>query len=207
MKRNIFLLLFALTMGISASAQQDSDANDRRKSQTERFERRATRMADNLKLDDKTQAWFVPLYAEYQQELSEANRIGRPAPQAPAATDRQADKKDGKDKKDKKSKKADKSRQMKQMTDAEALSFIEGGFDRAEKRVAIQRSYFAKMKSKLTPQQLLTVFGRQAEGPQMGDGQRRPQQTGDRRMDGRGGNFGGPGSGDGFGGGFGGGDF
>lgn len=181
--------LFALaivgsSMSVSARDKKDNDKQDDRRAEMQK--KMATRTAEEMKLDEATTAWFVPLYVEYQDTLQSVKRGERPEP-----------------KKDK----ADKKAEPKEMTDAEAEALIEKSFVQAEKEVALKRAYYAKFKEKLTAKQLVRIFGRQG-GPQ---GMRGGQRGGQRGAGQQGGpeGFGGP-QGGGFGGpqgGFGGGDF
>lgn len=183
MKRTMIALLVALTLGsgMSVSARDKKTNNAAPTDRKEMSTRMATRKATELKLDDNTQAWFIPLYAEYQDTLRSVKHLGMPAKQ-------------GKDEK------ADsKTKDSNKLTDAEALQRIETIFDNEEKEIALKRAYFARFKEKLTPQQLLSIFGQQAR-PAMPQGFRR--QGSNRQMPGMPGNgmnmggFGGPDFGD-----------
>lgn len=73
MKRTLFTLLAALTLCVGMCAQTAT----RRQNSKESLTKRATRMADELKLDDAVQAWFVPIYAEYLDTLQTVSRRAR----------------------------------------------------------------------------------------------------------------------------------
>lgn len=182
MKRTLLSLFVALTLGTSLSAAtrdknpSDKNPGDRKELST----RQATRQAKELKLDDKTQAWFIPLYAEYQDTLRAVRSQGM-----------QRSKADGE--------KADKKKEPQKLTDAEALQRIEQLFDNEEKTLTLKRAYYKRFKEKLTPQQLLSIFNQQAR-PAMPQGFNRQQRGGQMLgMPGQGmrqGGFGGSGFGD-----------
>lgn len=150
MKRSMIALLVALTLGMGTTAtaqKQNKQYGDR----TEMRTKMATRMANELKLDDNTQAWFIPLYAEYQDTLRSVRRKFAIKP-APELLKPKAD--NDKEKTDKKnSKKAPKA-----LTDAEAQQMIDNTFAREERVLSLKRAYYDKFKAKLTPQQLVTLF-------------------------------------------------
>lgn len=176
MKKIILVMLAALVMGsgMSAQAQDDKKEKKQKKDRTEMLQKRASRLASELKLDDETTAWFTPLYVEYQDTLQAINRPKMP-------------KKDG----EKKSKKTE-------LSDLEAYQLVEDVFAKSEKRVALQREYYKKFKEKLTAKQLVTIFVHENGRPQ---GQRPQGQHPQMQGGGMQGGF--PGGPDGgFGGGF-----
>lgn len=189
MKRTFLVLFAALTLGSTLTVQARDKKTDG--DSKERLTKQATRMASELKLDDKTQAWFIPLYAEYQDtlrslrrpvEMRAQSKKGKACKQG-LASDANGQAPDVKGE----------TPQAKlgrlQFTDAEALQRIEENFSRTEREVALKRVYMARFQEKLTPQQLLVIFCRSSmqQRPQKG----RPQggmQGGGRPM----GGFGGP---------------
>uniref|UniRef100_UPI00402A1D8E hypothetical protein n=1 Tax=Alloprevotella sp. TaxID=1872471 RepID=UPI00402A1D8E len=189
MKRTFLVLFAALTLGSTLTVQARDKKTDG--DSKERLTKQATRMASELKLDDKTQAWFIPLYAEYQDtlrslrrpvEMHAQSKKGKACKQG-LASDANGQAPDVKGK----------TPQAKlgrlQLTDAEALQWIEENFSRTEREVALKRVYMARFQEKLTPQQLFVIFCRSSmqQRPQKG----RPQggmQGGGRPM----GGFGGP---------------
>ncbi len=191
------VLFVALTLGSSLSVQaRDKKTDGDRK---ELSTKQASRMASELKLDDKTQAWFIPLYAEYQDTLRSLRRpAGMPAPGQKGKASKQDPVPDAQGQApEANGEKSEAKRGCKQLTDAEALQQIEENFSRTEREVALKRSYLARFKEKLTPQQLHTIFCRPAmqQRPQNG----RPQggmNGGGRQMGGFGGPMGGFGGGD-----------
>lgn len=189
MKRTFLVLFAALTLGSTLTVQARDKKTDG--DSKERLTKQATRMASELKLDDKTQAWFIPLYAEYQDTLRSLRR----------PVEMRAQSKKGKARKqglasdangqapDVKGKTPQAKLGRPQLTDAEALQRIEENFSRTEREVALKRVYMARFQEKLTPQQLFVIFCRSSmqQRPQKG----RPQggmQGGGRPM----GGFGGP---------------
>ena len=180
MKRSMIALLVALTLGMGTTAtaqKQNKQYGDR----TEMRTKMATRMANELKLDDNTQAWFIPLYAEYQDTLRSVRRefTIKPAPELlkPKADNdkEQTDKKD--------CKKAPKA-----LTDTEAQQMIDNTFAREERLLSLKRAYYDKFKAKLTPQQLVTLFCKPNRNTAPGRQQFGGRQGGMRQ----GGQFGGP---------------
>lgn len=181
MKRSMIALLVALTlgMGTTATAQKQNRKNGDR---TEMRTKMATRMANELKLDDNTQAWFIPLYAEYQDTLRSVRRKFTIKP-APELLKPKAD--NDKEKTDKKnSKKAPKA-----LTDAEAQQMIDNTFACEERVLSLKRAYYDKFKAKLTPQQLVTLF---CSKPNHGTAPGRQQFGGRQGGMRQGGQFGGP---------------
>lgn len=182
MKRSMIALLVALTLGMGTTAtaqKQNKQYGDR----TEMRTKMAIRMANELKLDDNTQAWFIPLYAEYQDTLRSVRREFTIKP-APELLKPKADNdKERTDKKD--CKKAPKA-----LTDAEAQQMIDNTFAREERVLSLKRAYYDKFKAKLTPQQLVTLFCSNKPNRNTAPGR---QQFGGRQGGMRqGGQFGGP---------------
>ena len=174
-------LLVALTLGMGTTAtaqKQNKQYGDR----TEMRTKMATRIANELKLDDNTQAWFIPLYTEYQDTLRSVRREFAFKPTPELLKPKADNDKEKTDKKD--CKKAPKA-----LTDAEAQQMIDNTFAREERTLSLKRAYYDKFKAKLTPQQLVTLF---CSKPNRGVAPGR-QQFGDRQGGMRqGGQFGGP---------------
>lgn len=181
MKRSMIALLVALTLGMGTTATAQKP-NKQYGDRTEMRTKMATRMANELKLDDNTQAWFIPLYAEYQDTLRSVRREFTIKP-APELLKPKAD--NDKEKTDKKnSKKAPKA-----LTDAEAQQMIDNTFAREERVLSLKRAYYDKFKAKLTPQQLVTLF---CSKPNRGATPGRQQFGGRQGGMRQGGQFGGP---------------
>ena len=180
MKRSMIALLVALTLGMGTTATAQKP-NKQYGDRTEMRTKMATRMANELKLDDNTQAWFIPLYAEYQDTLRSVRREFTIKP-APELLKPKAD--NDKEKTDKKnSKKAPKA-----LTDAEAQQMIDNTFAREERILSLKRAYYDKFKAKLTPQQLVTLFCKPNRNTAPGRQQFGGRQGGMRQS----GQFGGP---------------
>lgn len=189
MKRTFLVLFAALTLGstLTVQARDKKTGGDSK----ERLTKQATRMASELKLDDKTQAWFIPLYAEYQDTLRSLHRPAEMCIQSKKGKAcKQGQASDAKGQApDVKGETPQAKLGRLQLTDAEALQRIEENFSRTEREVALKRVYMARFQEKLTPQQLFAIFCRSSmqQRPQKG----RPQggmQGGGRPM----GGFGGP---------------
>ena len=60
MKKLIFVLCAFLALGVSANAQSDDKKKNKEKvERSEQVLRRAEKMAERMKLDDATRAWFT----------------------------------------------------------------------------------------------------------------------------------------------------
>lgn len=188
MKRTFLVLFAALTLGSTLTVQARDKKTDG--DSKERLTKQATRMASELKLDDKTQAWFMPLYAEYQDTLRSLRRpveMRAQRKKGKACKQGQASDANGQAT-DLKGETPQAKLGRLQFTDAEALQRIEENFSRTEREVALKRVYMARFQEKLTPQQLFVIFCRSSmqQRPQKG----RPQggmQGGGRPMGGFGG--------------------
>ena len=181
MKRSMIALLVALTLGMGTTATAQKP-NKQYGDRTEMRTKMATRMANELKLDDNTQAWFIPLYTEYQDTLRSVHREFAIKP-APELLKPKAD--NDKEKTDKK----DCKKAPKALTDAEAQQMIDNTFAREERTLSLKRAYYDKFKAKLTPQQLVTLF---CSKPDRGAVPGRQQFGGRQGGMRQGGQFGGP---------------
>lgn len=123
------LVVLALGFGLQAQARSEKTAEDKPE-QAQMQQKRATRLAQQLKLDETTTQWFVPLYVAYQDSLQAVRAQG----QLP----------EGKKQKD--------------ITDEEALSLIEATFAQSEQEVAIKRAFLEQFKEKLDGKALMFVF-------------------------------------------------
>lgn len=181
MKRSMIALLVALTLGMGTTATAQKP-NKQYGDRTEMRTKMATRMANELKLDDNTQAWFIPLYAEYQDTLRSVRREFAFKPTPELLKPKADNDKEQTDKKN--SKKAPKV-----LTDAEAQQMIDNTFAREERVLSLKRAYYDKFKAKLTPQQLVTLF---CSKPDRGAAPGRQQFGGRQGGMRQGGQFGGP---------------
>ncbi len=132
-------LLLSLTVTTISAAPRDTKDDNNAPGQRE--EKMAARLAEEMKLDAETTAWFKPLYLEMQDTLRALRR-----PEAPA--DKSAQKSDAK----------------KQLTEKEAAALIEKNFAKTEQEVAIKRYYYAVFMEKMTPTQLVRIFVQQPGG-------------------------------------------
>lgn len=131
------LAAFSFSAGMQAQKANEPRKERRQIDRVEMSQKMATRMADELKLDDKTQAWFVPIYTEYQDSLRSLRRLARPVSEMGQKVD------------------------VKTLTDAQALALVESTLMVSEMETALKRTYFGKLKERLTPQQLVSIFCRQ----------------------------------------------
>ena len=165
MKQKFFMLLLMTTMAFGAFAQAPQGNGDNRSSRRFNPERMAKQMANELKLDDETSAWFKPIYIEMQDTLMSIRKEGR----------------------------LDRERRN-NLTDEEAAAWVEASFANEMRLVIVKRSYYDRLKTRLTPKQLLAVFSQPGQ-----ENRQRPSWQGDRNQQGgpggwhRGGFPGGPG--------------
>ena len=104
----------------------------------------ANRLADKLQLDDRTQQWFVPLYAAYQDTLMGIRRTYRMGKPAGKGQGKQAG--------------------VCALNDAEALQCVENALKRDELTLKVKRDYYAQFKKQLTPQQGQRGHGHHQQG-------------------------------------------
>jgi Spy/CpxP family protein refolding chaperone len=187
MKKTVLGALVALMFGTSVPAlaqepQGGFGGNDQQ-DMSEMIEKRATRLAKDMKLDDATKTKFVDLYKQYSNDLMGAMTQGNKK-SGDQAQQGDNDKKDS------------------ELTDAEATQKIQESFDRSQqqidrqvKQLQVKKAYYEKFKAFLTPQQLMKVMIDQR-------GMRNRTGNNSNGMGNRMGGMGGPGGG--FGGGMGG---
>lgn len=140
MKRTLILMLAAGLFTANMQAQKAKESKKEVCTQQEcvdKSKKMAVRLADALKLDDKTQDWFVPIYAEYQDSLRSLRRLARPVNEIGQKADLNA------------------------LTDAQAVALVESTLMVSEKETALKRVCYQQLRKRLTPQQLVTVFCRQ----------------------------------------------
>ena len=177
MKRT--MLLFAvLATCLVASAQENEGRRERheRMDMAEVFNRQATRLAKELKLEKDAQHTFTSLYLDYQN--TRFNVVN------PKGGDQEV---------------KEQNTDITKLTDEEAKELVEKNFDRQEKQLAVDREYYKKFCEILTPSQAARVFLNRGRGMIGRDAnqQRNQRQGGEMRPGGFGGPDGGPG---GFGG-------
>lgn len=183
MKKTILLLAVAL-FSTAAMAQGERRSNeDRAKMRAEMVKNQAEQLAKDFDLKDDAKTAFVNLYTEYQNELM--------APMAERQRGENAEER-GERKK------------LSEMSDEEITNRIKGAFERQEKmiegmqkRLDVQKKYYAEFGKTLKPQQLMKIFGQQRPSQGQRDGQRGPRDGGRGNFGGVRGGFGGNG---GFGG-------
>lgn len=204
MKKTIIVMAVAAIVSISASAQpQHMSREEMQSHRAERIQQQADKLAKDFELKGDEKDQFVSLYTDYQKALQEAQ--ARPRNKSVKPENQKGDKKEKGDKKDQKGEK-----KVKELTDEEATQKIEELLTRqaeqiaqSQKRLEVNREYYAKFKQVLKPQQILKVLNQQQQQGQM----RMGGQPGGRggfggpQGGGRPGGFGGP-QGGGFGGDF-----
>lgn len=137
------LLVGALLTASSLCAQAQPKANDKtpdkpRWTAEELMQRKAEHMASTLMLDEKSEAKFVMLYAQYLKELKECRERYREEAPRPER---------------------EKLREPREpLTDAEIEKRIENRFNRQRQMLDIREKYYKDFKKMLTPKQLLKVF-------------------------------------------------
>ncbi len=158
------LLVFAVALiGLTASAQrhQGQRGGDPRQG----MERMAEHMAKEMKLDNNTKEWFVPLYVEYRDTLMSLMRQQRVS-----------------------------HKQLEKMDDAAVTKLIDQSFETDARVAEIKRAYLAKFRERLTEKQVYrTMIGgmRQRGGDMQRQG--REQNNGEGFQGGQGGFPGGDG--------------
>lgn len=163
-------------MAQGAWAQEDNDQRRERENNidiTEIYNRQATQLAKQMKLDKKEKELFTILYLDYQNARHNA---ANPTGGDTEGAEQQAD--------------------LKEISDEEAMVMIEANFDRQEKQLAVDREYLPKFLEIITPAQAARMFLQQGMRPQSGN--QRGQGGGPGGdMGGPGGGMGGPGGGPG----------
>lgn len=175
-KLTLALALLAAVFTTGAAAPRDRKDGDGKKL----LEKQATRLAEDMKLDEATTAWFKPIYVAMQDSLRSVRRNFQTA-RKDGDTEKAATVSTGK------------------LTELQAAVLIEDRFAATEKEVAIKRAFYKQFRERLTSVQLVRLFA--AQPPQ---GDRRNGNNGPSNRQRPGGGF--PGMG-GPGGGFGGEDF
>lgn len=132
--KKIAIFAFAALMGGSVMNAQQNKTTQKKVDRKEFCTQKANRLADRMKLDDKTQEWFVPLYAAYQDTLIGIRRSHRMMGKQKMGAGRTG------------------------LTDAEATACVENALKRDELTLKVKREYYAKLKKHLTPQQMVGLF-------------------------------------------------
>ena len=169
------LLMFTLTcfMPTQAAAQRP-DGEEMKGRRAEMIEQLAERLAKDMDLKGDAKSEFIAQYKMYQNEL-QATQSGRRGMLNPNA-----------------------DREKKKLSDEEAQNLVDEYFSRQEqqiaqqqKRLEVEKKYYAEFKKTLTPQQLAKIFRQRQNMRQGGQG---PRQGGFGGPQGgpRQGGFGGP---------------
>ena len=178
MKKMLFCAALCLLVVGQMYAQSDESKENREAKRAEMIQKSGERLAKSFGLENAARDSFLTVYTEYQTEMFATNES-----RTRKENNNQQDATDGK----------------KDLTDAQATERIEANFSRQEqqvqiiqKRLDIQRRYYARFQKTLTPVQILKAMFPQRPRPQGGN-----QQNGGNN---RRGGFGGPGGFGGFGG-------
>lgn len=142
--------LFALALCIAGSLsaqprpkQEAPRAEKPRLTETERIQRQANRMSDELMLDDQTSAKFMDIYQRYLTEMKECREEFRKT-MAPDGNPQEESEYAGKPETD--------------LTDAEIENRIENRFAHNRKMLDIREKYYKELKKILTPRQLQKIY-------------------------------------------------
>ena len=169
------MIIMALGLMVSAQvqAQEKESAESREAKRSEMIAKSGERLAKSFSLDDSKKESFLTIYTEYQTEMFATNERS--------------------DAKAQQQKKAD-GEKKEELTDAQATERIQANFAqqeeqvaRLQKRLEIQKRYYARFSEVLTQAQTLKAMFPQRTRPQ-GNGQQRQGGNGARS-----GGFGGPG--------------
>lgn len=146
MKKTLLMVAFALGMS-GVMVAQDNDSQDRAKMRAEMVQKNAERLAKDFELKGNAKSTFLSSFVAYQDELMSTMQF--PQQREQASSEENADKK-------------------KELTEAEATAKIQQSFERQEKqieqmqkRLDIQKKYYAEFSKILTPQQMERIFNRQ----------------------------------------------
>lgn len=177
MKKMLMMMVVGLLAVMPACAQDEDAGESREAKRAELIQKSGERMAKNFGLEGAARDSFLAVYTQYQTEMFATN--------APRARKSEGQAKDDEGKKE--------------LTDEQATERIEANLKRQEqqaeqlqKRVEIQKRYYAEFQKTLKPAQILKAMFPQRARQQQGQQQ---NQGGFRR-----GGFGGPGGPGGFGG-------
>ncbi|WP_407405281.1 hypothetical protein [Sodaliphilus sp.] len=134
-KTSLFAMMLGIIMAFSfnANAQNDKKENKRQFNPEKMVQMRATKIAEDLKLDDATTAKFIEVYKEYLKETHEVFA------------------KNGKPMMGKKDEKARK-------TDAEVEKEIKDQFATSRALIDVREKYYNKFRTFLSPQQIKVIY-------------------------------------------------
>ena len=173
MKSRMLMMAVVLLAASSAMAQNANGTRERRERQqnfdiTEVYNRQATRLVKQLKLEGEQKDLFTVLYLDYQNARHNAAN--------PKGGDQEGE---------------ELRVDFKNLTDEKATELIEKNFERQEKQLAVDKEYLPKFLEFLTPVQAAQVFIRVGGGRQGDNAGGRPGGFGGGRPGGFGGCFGG----------------
>ena len=178
-KRFFAFLIIAVAATATISAQDDNERRRERRNDmdiAEIYNRQASRLVKQLKIDNDKKDVFTVLYLDYQNARHNAVN--------PKGGDKEGEEQ-----------RAD----FTNMTDEQAMEMIQNNFSRQEKQLEIDKEYLPKFLEIITPQQTAQVFMQQGARPGGGNrgqgGGNRGGGFGGQGGGNRGGGFGGPGGG------------
>ena len=128
--KKILLLLAVALIGLTATAQNRGGRNGQRRfSPQQALQHAAERFAKEMKLDNATKEWFMPLYVEYRDTLMAVQRQQRVEEKA-----------------------------LEGMDDAAVTALIAQNLEKDATATALKRAYLAKFREKLTEKQIYRVM-------------------------------------------------
>lgn len=161
MKKQIILTLALSTLLLTANAQngnkgprhgQGMKSEKKEITPEQRAERNASRIANELMLDDAGTAKFKSIYKDYQNELGEVNkkyRPERPKKEEGASAEKPA---------------------KKERSDKDIEDGIKNRFSHQRALLDVEEKYYSKFRSVLTPRQIEKVYRMSGKGNKGGRG-------------------------------------
>lgn len=157
MKTKIFLAAIAMLCMLSANAQDGNNGRRQKMNRAEMIQRQSERLVKELEIaDDKADAFKV-LYIDYQ--TARQNAVNPKGEEEQEQVD------------------------MKKLTDVQATDLVQKQFQAQEAQLKVDREYYAKFLTLLTPVQAAKIFLPQQRN--FGQGQRGQGQRGQRGGGGR----------------------
>lgn len=127
--KKILILFAAALIGLTATAQNRGGNGGRGGDPRQGIQRMAEQLAKEMKLDNTTKEWFIPLYVEYRDTLMATQRAKRIE-----------------------------DKELQKLSDEAVSTLIQESFTREESVVALKRTYLAKFSEKLTVKQVYKVM-------------------------------------------------
>ena len=179
MKKILIMMAMALVCAGQVNAQRERmNPEDMAKARGEMVKQNAERLAKDFDLKDDAKTAFIEKYTQYQEEL-----FGEMRQQGNRGEAQQGERK-----------------KTTEMSDEELEKMIKSYFERQEKqiegmqkRLEVQKKYYAEFSKTLSPKQLIKIFGQQRPQNRQGQGQGQRGGFGGRGGMGGPGGFGGPG--------------